>query len=89
MEEEEVIIIKHILISNDPDGFFDFKKQRCAEQTYGRHSLIGLNRPSKVMLKLWWVFACDKKRMRIDMPWTLRTQHTVVGPEENIVVEIV
>ena len=52
MEEEEVIIIKHILISNDPDGFFDFRKQRCVEQTYGHHSLIGLNRASKVMLKL-------------------------------------
>lgn len=52
MEEGEVIIIKHILISNDPDGFFAFRKQRCAEQTYGHHSLIGLNRPSTVMLKL-------------------------------------
>ena len=48
---EEAIIIKHILISNDPDGFFYFRKQRCAKQTYGRHSLIGLNRPGTVMLK--------------------------------------
>lgn len=39
--EEEAIIIKHILISNDPDGFFDFRKQRYAEQIYGHHSLIG------------------------------------------------
>ena len=31
MEEGEVIIIKHILTSNDPDGFFAFRKQRCAE----------------------------------------------------------
>lgn len=36
--EEEAIIIKHILISNDPDAFFDFRKQRCAEQTWASQS---------------------------------------------------